>query len=449
MHSLETRVLLPKDLKPVNSLADYKAQGGLKALKKARELKPQQIIDEVKAAGLRGRGGAGFPTAIKWQTVHDAEDQKKYLVCNFAEGEPGTYKDRYLCSKNPYIILEGMLISALVIDAREAIVGTKEKFKDIVIRLKGAIKEFEEEGVVEPGYLRLVLGPDSYLFGEEKGLLEVVDGRAPMPRFFPPYMYGVNVGPNETNPAVVNNAESMAQVAVILRDGAQEYRQNGFDDTPGTSIITLTGDVKKPGMYEISLGITARELIYDLGGGPKDKPIKAVFSGVSNRIMTPDQFDLQMGFGTLRAAGLGLGSGGFMVYDETRSMVGLAYIFSRFLAFSSCGQCIPCNSGTRNITEHLENLRNGNGSKADLEEILAVTGRCTDQTRCFLPTQESVVMQNFLEKFSAEFEHCANGNPVVQENELFIPKVQYFDEEKGEFTFESDPIEFREELVYF
>jgi NADH:ubiquinone oxidoreductase subunit F (NADH-binding) len=440
MHPLEKRVLLPQDLKPLNSLSEYKAQGGLQGLAKASEMSGQAIINEVKKSGLRGRGGAGFPTAIKWQTVFDAPDEKKYVVCNMAEGEPGTYKDRYLMGKNPYLLMEGILIIARVIKARQAIIGTKVKFKKTVASLQKVLKEFEDAGVVQPGYIKIVLGPDEYLLGEEKALLEVVDGRDPMPRFFPPYMVGVNISPTERNPAIVNNAESMSHLPHIFSKGADWFRLTGTEDTPGTIMLTLTGDVKKPGMYEVPSGITVRQFLYDLGGGPKDKPIKAVFSGVANRVMTPDQFDLKMDFGSLRGAGVGLGSGGFIVYDESRWMGDVAWMFSHFLAVSSCGQCVPCNLGCRVITEHLLNIREGRGTRDDVEDILVETKRCTNQSRCFLPTQESVLISSIIQKFSNEFyPGKVNGS---FNRDIVVPKVEDFDDATGQFTFEESPKEF-------
>lgn len=444
MHRLEKRVLLPHDLRKINSLEEYKACGGLQGLAKARGMTRQAVVAEVKKSGLRGRGGAGFPTAIKWETVGNAPDPKKYVACNFAEGEPGTYKDRYLIEKNPYMVFEGMLIAAYAIDATQAIIATKQKFKHIVPRIQSALQELEDAKVVQPGYIRIVLGPDEYLFGEEKAMLEVVDGRTPMPRFFPPFLVGVNWSPTETNPTVVNNAESMSHLPHILTKGADWFRTSGTQDTPGTIMLSLTGDVKHPGMFEVSAGITVKEFLYELGGGPRgNKPIKAVFSGVANCVMTPDQFDLKMDFGTLRAAGVGLGSGGFMVYDASRCMVKVAAMFSRFLAVSSCGQCVPCSMGTRVITEYLDNIQNGEGIQDDIDAILAETGRCTSQTRCFLPTQESVLISSIIKKFSHEFKahlgkHCPDAEPMV------VLKIQYFDDATQSFTFEPHPKEFPE-----
>lgn len=447
MHSLEKRNLLPEDLKPLKNIKEYIAQGGLEALKKARSMSPDDVISEIKAANLRGRGGAGFPAAIKWAGVRSAPDEKKYIVCNMAEGEPGTFKDRYLVGKNPYLVFEGMLIAAHAIGAKQAILCTKEKFKLTVNRLQHALQEFEQQGLFEKGFLKIVLGPDDYLLGEEKGLLECIDGRQPMPRFFPPYMVGVGVNATETNPTVVNNCETLSHVPHILFKGADWFKSMGTEDTPGTVIFTLSGDVKNPGMYEVETGLTVRQLLYDIGGGPRsDKPFKAVFSGVANRVMTPDQFDLTIDFGTLRADGVGLGSAGFIVYDEDRAICDVAWMFTKFLAVSSCGQCIPCNSGTRNIMEHFANLRAGKGSEHDVEMITDLTGRCTQQARCFLPTQASVLSKSILDKFPEEVKYYTQNQDSCMSDDLVIPKMQDYDESAGAFVYEKDPKEFRPEF---
>lgn len=439
MHELEKRILLPEDLEPVSSLKAYQEQGGLEGLKKARSMDPEKVTAEVMAAGLRGRGGAGFPTAIKWQTVSRDPAPRKFVVCNAAEGEPGTFKDRYLISKNPYLVFEGMLIVAHVIGAEQAIIATKERFHNTLRQLSRAIREFEEAGLIEPGYLRLVEGPDEYLLGEEKAMMEVIDGRDAMPRYYPPFMVGVGVTPTDPNPTVVNNVETMSHLPLILSRGADWFRSNGFEDTPGTMILTLSGDIKHPGMYEVGLGLSVREFLYDLGGGPSgDKPIKAVFSGVSNRVMTPDQFDLPMGFGTLREAGIGLGSGGFIVYDESRDMVEVAHMFSRFLSISSCGQCVPCKQGTGEVTEYLEKILMNRGSEHDMALIRDVCGRCTSQTRCFLPTQESIVIPSIIDTFPDEFETHIRGIRTAP-GDIRLPKIDAFDESTGKFYYQGDP----------
>jgi len=438
MHPLEKRVLLPQDLKPIDSFDDYKTRGGLQGLEKARAMSRPELIEFAKKSGLRGRGGAGFPAGIKWDTVYNDPAPKKYVVCNAAEGEPGTYKDRYMISKNPYQLIEGLLIISYAIDAVEAVIGTKAKYTIQSERLIEAIKDFENEGLVEKGFIRLVLGPEDYLLGEEKALLEVIDGRGAMPRFYPPYLVGVNYSTYETNPTVVNNAESMSHLPHILRHGIEWFHAMGTEDTHGTMIMTLSGDIKNPGLYEVELGLTLRQLLYDIGGGPKgEQPIKAVFSGVANCVITPDMFDTVMDFGTLRGAGVGLGSGGFIVYDQSNCMVNVAYLLSSFLSKESCGQCIPCNAGCQIITEHLKKLLDGTGSQEDIEAIHYECIRCTNQTRCFLPTQESKMIGSIIEKYPEEFKYRANSD-TSDLREMIMPKLGFFDENTGEWTYEAN-----------
>lgn len=433
----EKRILLPQDLKPVKTLEEYKAIGGLVGLEKARSLTPQQAIDLVKQSGLRGRGGAGFPVGVKWQTVYDDPSSTKYVVCNGAEGEPGTYKDRYLLGKNPYWVLEGMLIAAHAMQAPAAVIGTKKKFTHQVQRLQKAVAEFEAAGVAPRGFLEIVLGPDEYLFGEEKALLEVIDGYDAMPRNFPPFFVGIRATPTERNPTLINNVESMSHLPNIFAKGPEWFRAIGTKDTPGTVMITLSGDVKRPGIYELPAGLTLRQLLNDIGGGPSgDQPFKAVFSGVSNAVIMPKMFDAVLDFGSMRAAGAGLGSGGFMVYDAGRCMVKIALMFSGFLAEASCGQCIPCNRGCRIITEHLDALEHGRGSPTDIEDILHECGQCTNQTRCFLPTQESKVMTSLIQNFPEDFERHARQRPCPSAQDLVLPKIEYFDEGTSTFVYE-------------
>lgn len=434
----EKRILLPQDLKPIKSLEEYRAIGGLVGLEKARSLTPQQVIDTVKQSGLRGRGGAGFPVGVKWQTVYDDPSSTKYVVCNGAEGEPGTYKDRYLLGKNPYWVLEGMLIAAHAMKAPAAVIGTKKKFTYQAGRLQKAVAEFEAAGVAPRGFLEIVLGPDEYLFGEEKALLEVIDGYDAMPRNFPPFFVGIRATPTERNPTLVNNAESMSHLPNIFAKGPEWFRSIGTKDTPGTVMITLSGDVKRPGIYELPAGLTLRQLLNDIGGGPAgDQPFKAVFSGVSNAVILPKTFDTVMDFGSLRAAGAGLGSGGFMVYDASHCMVKVALMFSSFLAESSCGQCVPCKRGCRVITEHLDNLETNRGSQEDLDNIFYESGHCTDQTRCFLPQQESKVITSIIQAFPEDFKRHAHGQRCPLTRQLVLPKIESFDEVTGNFIYEN------------
>ncbi|MFA5059560.1 MAG: NADH-ubiquinone oxidoreductase-F iron-sulfur binding region domain-containing protein [Candidatus Omnitrophota bacterium] len=433
----ELRILLPEDLKPVGSLKEYENLGGLSGLKKARAMKPLDVIAEVKASKLRGRGGAGFPAALKWETtVHDPSPNK-YLVCNGSEGEPGTFKDRYLLRKNPYKLLEGLLIAAHAIGAKEVFIGLKEKFTLEVERVRSALKEMEQAGIAPAGYINIVLGPDEYLFGEEKALLEVIDGRGALPRIFPPYMQGVRFTPTDYNPTVVNNVETMSHLPNILSKGADWFKTIGSADTPGTMIFTLCGDVKNPGMYELPLGTPLKVLLEDIGGGPKDKkyPIKAVYSGVANRVITSEQFATPLDFGSMRSAGSGLGSAGFFVYDESVCIVHALLRLSEFLAKESCGQCQPCNMGCRIITNHLRRIEEGYGTKDDLDAISHECGKITNQTRCFLPVEEAALVSSTIQKFSKEFESHL-GKTCPHSRVPFLPKIIDFDEYSKVFKFD-------------
>jgi len=443
MHPLECRRLLPQDLKPLNSLNDYIAQGGGQGYKRALSMPPLEVIAEIKKANLRGRGGAGFPTAIKWGGVRNEPCPTKYVACNFSEGEPGTFKDRYFILKNPYQLFEGIAIALYAIGAKEAYIGVKKKYKPQVHRLFSARKEMEEAGMVPKGLIKIHLGPDEYLFGEEKGLLESIDGRYPMPRNIPPYIQGINFTPTSNNPTCVNNVETFCQAAYILREGADKFKSVGSEDTPGTVMCTVVGDVKRPGVYELAAGkVTLKQLLYDIAGGPAGQfPFKAVFSGVASGVVTPERFDTPLDFGSLKKAGGGLGSAGFIVYDESACMVQIALKFSNFLALSSCGQCVPCNRGTAWITERLKKIEFGQGSQEDVDAIFEISGRCTNQTRCFLPTQESILIPSIIRTFNAEFKKHIDSRARFQERDLVLPKLHEYHEDTCRFTFD-DPAKF-------
>lgn len=443
MHPLECRRLLPQDLKPLNTLNDYLAQGGGKAIKKALSMAPTDIIAELKKANLRGRGGAGFPTAIKWGGVRNEPCPTKYVACNFSEGEPGTFKDRYNILRNPYQLLEGIAIAIYAIGAKEAYIGIKKKYKPQVHRLFTARKEMEQAGIIQSGVIKIHLGPDEYLYGEEKGLIESIDGRYPMPRNIPPFIQGINFAPNSPNPTCVNNVETFCQATHIIEKGADWFKSVGSEDTPGTVMCTVCGDVKREGVYEVAAGkVTLKQLLYDIAGGPKGQyPFKAVFSGVASGVVTPERFDTPLDFGSLKKAGGGLGSAGFIVYDQNACMVQAALKFSNFLAKSSCGQCVPCNRGTAWITERLKKIEFGQGSQDDIDAIFDITGKCTNQTRCFLPTQESILIPSIINTFASEFKAHIEGKRDPHERDLILPKLHEYHEESHSFSYD-DPAKF-------
>ena len=420
-----TRVL-PSE--PIASLADYVAAGGGEGLATALALEPGEVITLVAESGVRGRGGAGFPTGTKWGSVRDAaEDTPVYLVCNAAEGEPGTYKDRSLMSRNPYGLLEGMLIGLHAIGATAGYIGVKARFEHEVNRLVEARDAMVDAGWQRAADVRIVPGPDEYLFGEESAMLEVIEGKLPMPRILPPYQTGLFATMAQPNPTVVNNAETLSHVTQILRHGPDWFRELGTVESPGTMVFTVIGDVARPGVYELPLGTPIRALVCELAGADD---ILAVYSGTSNSVFTDDVLDLPMDFDSFAEAGTGLGSGGFMVYDSSRDIVQVCATLARFLAVESCGQCLACKLGTGEMYERLDRLVRGEGTHEDIAEIRARTQTVTDQNRCYLPVGAALVVRSTIDRFADAFEaHVGRAtDPAVA---VGVPKIESLDDGGG------------------
>ena len=381
-------------------------------------------------SGLRGRGGAGFPTGRKWQGVADhaaSAETATFLVCNGAEGEPGTYKDRTLLEHNPYAVLEGMLIGMHAVGASEGFVGIKEKFTTALEATVRARDELVAAGWHGADRLHVVPGPDEYLFGEEKALLEVIEGKQPMPRILPPYEQGLFATVASPNPTVVNNVETFAHVAAILAHGTERFRAAGTDTSPGTMLFTVTGDVASPGVYELPLGTPLRSLLVDIAGA---EDVGFVFSGTSNTVILPSQLDTPMDFDALAEVGTGLGSGGFVVYDRDRCVVRVLTVLQRFLAIESCGQCMACKLGTQQIWEGLDAIERG---EADADVLSSITDRVPtiiDQARCYLPTGSQLLVGSTLEHFWDRFvahlgTTCSDDRPVP------TPLIESIDEDAG------------------
>jgi len=421
---------------PISSVDDFVARGGGRGLAAARERSPKQVIEEVRRSGLRGRGGAGFPTGIKWSTVREDPCPTKYVVCNAAEGEPGTFKDRWLLRRNPYQVVEGLGIAAYAVGAERAFIGIKAGFGQEVSRLTAAMEEMAARDLVGPVPIELIQGPDEYLFGEEKAMLEVIEGNDPLPRIVPPWMEGLFRKPGSPNPTAVNNVETLANVPLILERGAEWFRSFGTEDSPGTMLFTLCGDIRSPGVYELPLGYSLRDLVEGVGGGvPESRRLKMIFPGASNTIIAPEQLDTPLGFDPMRAVGTGLGSGGFVVYDDSACIVRATLAFSRFLYVESCGQCPACKHGTGAITDLLERIDRGEGSDGDVETILARALTVTDAQRCALPTGETLIAQSMIQVFGSELaEHLGRGCP--RPRDLPVPKLVDFDEDAGDFAFD-------------
>jgi NADH-quinone oxidoreductase subunit F len=423
---------------PVGSLADYVALGGTSGLARAQALGPDGTIAEISASGLQGRGGAGFPTGRKWAAVAMAPGAH-YVVCNGAEGEPGTFKDRALMRNNPYQALEGLAIAAYAVGARAAYIAVKARFGREVDALYDAMVAMSEADVLGDVPITLVTGPDEYLFGEEKALLEVVEGEAPLPRNLPPYLHGLHaVAPQlgwsakdgnddddsraESNPTVVNNVETLSTVAHILARGTEWFRGFGTSSSPGTVVTTVVGDVTHPGVFEVELGTPLADVIGMAGGVSAGHAVKAVLSGAANGILTGDDLDLALDRETLAAAGSGLGAAGFIVYDDTACMVEVARLFSRFLWIESCGQCLCCKLGTGEITAGLTRLERGDPQPSEMDSIARWLHRVTDSNRCYLPVQEQRLVGSIIARFPHEFADHLAGR-CARPRTLPLPKL--------------------------
>jgi NADH:ubiquinone oxidoreductase subunit F (NADH-binding) len=421
---------------PVESLDEYLTRGGGEGLATAVRHGPDEVIAEIRAAGLRGRGGAGFPTADKWATVRANGGPTRYVVCNAAEGEPGTFKDRFILRRNPYLVLEGVAIAALAVGASRAFVVIKRRYEQEIARLRGALAEMTDADLLGPAPVQVVLGPDEYLFGEEKAALEVVEGGEPLPRIFPPYQLGLFAKRDARNPTAVNNVETLAHVPNILCNGAAWFRTSGTDASPGSTVFTVSGDVRSPGVYELPFGLPMRVLLELVAGGPANGgAVKAVVPGASAGLLTADRLDTALDFESMRDAGSGLGSAGFIVYDDSACIVAVTLAYARFLAVESCGQCPACKHGTEEIAEALERIERGFGNEDVLATVRQKCGTVTGGRRCALPLGAEALVGSALEAFGDEFT-AHLGRPCPLPRDLPVPKIVDFDEATGRFSYD-------------
>ena len=406
---------------PVETLEAWLTVGGGEGLAAARQLGAAATIDEIDASGLRGRGGGGFPTGAKWQSVAGGTGTEKYVVANGAEGEPGSFKDRAIMAANPYQVIEGLAIAAFAIGAREAFLAIKATFVPQRDALRRALAEMQETGLAGDVPITLVEGPEDYLFGEEKALLEVIEGRDALPRLLPPYLHGLfatapqmgwsatdlragHAGRHESNPTLVNNVETLANVGPILRRGPGWFRTMGTAASPGSIVATVVGDVVDPGVVEVEMGTPLDVLIDHGAGGPHPgRQVKAVFSGVANPVIVAAQLGTRLTYEHMSAIRSGLGSAGFIVFDDTACMVEVARLMSNFLAVESCGQCRPCKAGSTEITDRLFRIEGGAGTDDDIATIGSWLRQVTDGARCYLATEEQELVSSLLRCFPEEF----------------------------------------------
>jgi NADH:ubiquinone oxidoreductase subunit F (NADH-binding) len=399
------------DEHPVDALADYVATGGGDALDAARRLEGVGIAEEVEAAGLRGRGGAAFPTGAKWRTVAAsvANGPPPIVVVNGAEGEPGSFKDRTLLRRNPYRVLEGALIAASAVHARHVVVALKRSFRSERRRIAYAIAEAADAGWLRDVDVRITIGPSEYLFGEETALLEVIEGRQPFPRTAPPYREGLTTTADDqdsdnTSPGVglvlANNVETLANVPGVVINGADWFRTLGTTASPGTVVCTVSGDTRRAGVAEFPMGTPVGEIIEEIGGGARDdRRIVAAISGVANAILPVELFDTPACYDAMRSAGSGLGAAGFIVFDDATDIIAVAEGVSRFLAVESCGQCEPCKRDGLAVAAALDDLRRSETDGDVTSGVRDWLGTISDGARCYLATQHQVVATSILDRY--------------------------------------------------
>ncbi|HBG46422.1 MAG TPA: NADH-quinone oxidoreductase subunit F [Deltaproteobacteria bacterium] len=396
-----------------HKIANYIANGGYKALAAALKLRPDNIIQMVKDSGMRGRGGAGFSTGLKWSFIPKDPTLQKYLCCNADEGEPGTFKDRGIMDHDPHLLVEGMMISSYAIGATVSYIYIRGEFVYGARRLEEAIQEAYAKGylgknIMGSGFdhdMYVHRGYGAYICGEETALLESIEGYRAQPRKKPPFpalagLYG--------KPTVINNVETLACIPAIIEKGPEWFSRMGPEKSPGPKIFGVSGHVKRPGLYELPMGTTARDLIYNHCGGMlrEDRPIKAFIpGGVSAPMLLPADLDTPLDFDSLAAKGTMLGSGAVIVMDTSTCMVKTAYIINRFFSHESCGKCTPCRDGTPWLTKVLRRIEHGEGRAGDVDLLESLCGNIFGRTFCPLGDGAVMALRGALKHFRNEFEY--------------------------------------------
>jgi len=431
------KLLLKHDHIPgIEALSIYRENGGYSALRKAfTSMTPQQIVEEVKTSGLRGRGGAGFPTGMKWSFLAKPEGVARYVVCNADESEPGTFKDRYLMERHPHLLIEGMILSSFALGARTSYIYIRGEYFYIANILEKAIAEAYAAGILGTNILGsgfdcdlyVQVGAGAYICGEETALLESLEGKRGNPRIKPPFpaiagLYGC--------PTVVNNVETIMAVVPIVADGGAAYAAIGIGRSTGTKLISASGHINKPGVYEIELGLPVEEFIYseEYCGGIRDgRKMKAVVAGGSSVPILPADLILKTATGEPRlmsyeslaeggfASGTMLGSGGFIVMDEDTSIVKNLWNFSRFYHHESCGQCSPCREGTGWMEKILHKILDGHGTLADVDLLWDIQSKIEGKTICPLGDAAAWPVASAIRHFRSDFEEYVKRGSSIRD----------------------------------
>lgn len=434
---MSKKILLQYDHIPgINTFEVYRQNNGYKSVEKAlKTMKPEEIVEQVKVSGLRGRGGAGFPTGMKWSFLAKPEGVPRYLVCNADESEPGTFKDRYLMERIPHLLIEGMITSSFALGANTSYIYVRGEYYYIIKILQKAIKEayaagFLGKNILGTGYnldLFVQPGGGAYICGEETALIESLEGKRGNPRIKPPFpaiagLWGC--------PTVVNNVETIAAVVPIVNDGGEAYAAIGIGKSTGTKLISASGHINKPGVYEIELGVPVEEFIYSdeyCGGIRNGKKLKAVVAGGSSVPILPTELILKTANGEPRlmsyeslsdggfATGTMMGSGGFIAMDEDTSVVKNLFTFARFYHHESCGQCSPCREGTGWMEKILKKFIDGKATLADIDLLWDIQSKIEGKTICPLGEAAAWPVAAAIRHFRPEFEAYVNNPQSIHD----------------------------------
>lgn len=445
------KLLLDKvDVEGIKSYDVYRREGGYRSVEKALKMSPDEILEEVKTSGLRGRGGAGFPTGLKWSFLAKPEGVPRYLLCNADESEPGTFKDRYLMEKIPHLLIEGMIASSFALGANSSYIYIRGEYMFAMKIVENAIAEAYANGwlgknIQGSGYdldLTITCGAGAYICGEETALIESLEGNRGNPRIKPPFPAVEGLW---QRPSVVNNVETIAAVVPIINDGGEEYAKIGVGRSTGTKLISASGNIVNPGVYEIDMNMTVEEFIYSdkfLGGIKNGKKLKACVPGGSSVPILPHYLVTKTAKGEDRlmsyegladggfATGSMLGSGGFIVYDEDQCIVRNTYNFTRFYQHESCGQCSPCREGTGWMKKVLHNIETGKGTMDDIDLLWDIQKNIEGNTICPLGDAAAWPVAAAIRHFREEFEwHVTNPELSQTQNYGLV----------AEKTFEVEP----------
>src|ERR1700751_2025069 len=422
-HPDEIRVVSRRFGMGATDINRYLELDGYKAVQKALAMEPDAITNEVKNSGLRGRGGAGFSTGMKWSFVPKQSAKPKYVLCNGGESEPGTCKDRLIFEHDPHSVIEGVMIAGLAVGAKSGYIYIRGEYRYLSIIMQKAIRDAYAKGflgknIFGSGFDFDVYwhgGAGAYEVGEESALMESLEGKRGVPRIRPPFPAVVGLW---GGPTVINNAETLASVPPIILQGADWFSKLGTPKNGGTRLFCLSGHVNKPGVYELPMGYNLMRMINEIGGGMRGgKKLKAVIpGGASCPVLKADECDLAMDFDTLAAAKSMLGSGGVVVMDEDTCMVGAALRIMRFYAHESCGWCIPCREGTAWLRKLLQRFHDGMGQRSDIVLIGDLSKNMLGRTFCPLGDAAALPTISIVEKWKDEFEAHLNGEPCPYEN---------------------------------